>query len=286
MSSIHSASSQVLPLARAVQERLRTRRLGRPMESYESLGSTNERALAWARDGAPEGNTVVTDHQTDGRGRHGRRWAAQDGRSLTFSVVLRPSEVRSSGEGSRAALPLRRRGLIALAGGLAVCDAIADLGAALTPRLKWPNDVLLDSEKCCGVLVETASTGTSSAPVVLGIGLNVNQHDFPGVPAGRTPPTSLALAAGRSALERAPLLAQLLQHLEARYLSLFEDAGRAVRTACETRMAPLRTRMAVRPTAAGDRVEGAFLGLALDGALRLRTARGERTFHAGDVTTA
>ena len=276
--------SSALPLVRATRERLRTRQLGRPMEGHAVLGSTNERALAWAAAGTAEGSTVVAEHQTAGRGRHGRRWAAQSGRNLTFSVVLRPAESMPWRLGpAHAAFPAHRLGLLALAAGLAVCEAVA--GAVPAPVLKWPNDVLLNGQKCCGILLETTSAGTALGPVVLGVGLNVNQRTFRSVPAGRTPPTSLALAAGRP-LERAPLLAQLLGRLEARYLSLFEDGGRAVRRACEERLAGLGEPATLRSaTGAGHRLEGTVLGLAADGALRLQTAEGERTAHAGEVTT-
>ena len=262
------------------------------MEGYAALGSTNERAQSWAREGACEGSTVVTDHQTNGRGRHGRRWHAQAGQSLTFSLVLRPDRTGGSTPGVRPseevnahpALPAQRWGLVALAGGLAVCDALDDVAAPPSPRIKWPNDVLLNGQKCCGILVETSSTGPAPGPLVLGIGLNVNQRDFPAMPAGRTPPTSVALAVGRP-IERAPLLALLLQRIEARYESLFEDAGHAVRTACEKRLAALGERVTVQSTTSGETVDGTFLGLAADGAMRLQTAQGERTLHAGDVTT-
>ena len=275
-----SGSSDPLPLVRAVQRELRTHQLGRPMEGHAVLRSTNERALTWAQTDAPEGSTVVTDHQTAGRGRHGRCWESEAGQNLTFSVVLRPS----ASEGSTR-LPLRphRLGLLALASGLAVCETVAEVIPAGTPRLKWPNDVLLDNSKCCGILIESAASATTLGPVVVGIGLNVNQRAFPKVATKKTPPTSLALAAGRP-VARAPLLAQLLQRLEVRYQSLFEDGGQAVRQACEERLAALDQSVTVRCAPSGAPIEGTFIGLAPDGAMRLRLPEGERILHAGDVT--
>jgi BirA family biotin operon repressor/biotin-[acetyl-CoA-carboxylase] ligase len=254
------------------------------MEGHERLGSTNERALAWAADGAPEGATVAAEEQTAGRGRHGRRWHAQPGRNLTFSVVLRPAAASAD----REALPPARFGLLGPTAGLAVCEAIAEMlaetVAAPAPALKWPNDVLIEGAKCGGLLLETAGTA-----VVLGVGVNVNQQTFPDVAsendANSTAPTSLAQAAGRR-VERAPLLAQILRRFEARYESLFEDAGRrAVRAACEARLGALGERVTVERFRADERVEGIFLGLAPDGAMRLRSPGGaEHVFHAGDVT--
>jgi BirA family biotin operon repressor/biotin-[acetyl-CoA-carboxylase] ligase len=251
------------------------------MEAHATLPSTNERALQWAEGGTPEGSTVVADHQTDGRGRQGRGWQARSGQSLTFSVILRPG----GSSRQRAAWPARLRRLLPLAGGLAVCEAVAEVAGAPAPRLKWPNDVLLEGRKCCGVLAETVSTGSAAGPVVLGIGLNVGQRGFPGVPDEATPPTSLLLAAGPPAPERAALLADVLARLEARYDALLTGKDRSVRDACTERLANRGKRVAVRRLASGERVTGTVRGLAPDGALRLQTSAGtERTLRAGDVT--
>lgn len=252
------------------------------MEAHATLPSTNERALRWAEDGAPEGSTVVADHQTDGRGRQGRGWQARPGQSLTFSVVLRPGGFSRQRAAPRPAC-LRR--LLPLAGGLAVCEAVAEVAGAPTPRLKWPNDVLLGGRKCCGVLAETVSAGSATGPVVLGIGLNVGQRGFPSVPDEATPPTSLLLAAGPPAPERAALLADVLARLEACYDTLLAGKGRSVRDACTERLANRGKRVAVRRLASGERIAGIVRGLAPDGALRLQTSAGtERTLRAGDVT--
>ena len=285
-----NAPRPATPFSRAVRERLRTRCLGRPMEGHARLGSTNERALAWAADGgAPEGAVVTAEEQTAGRGRHGRRWHAQPGQNLTFSVVLRPAAASAD----RAALPPNRFGLLGPAGGLAACEAVADVlgtdGDSPAPALKWPNDVMIGGAKCCGVLLETPIAASKPAPVVLGVGLNVNQRAFPGVHSKHDPrrpaPTSLAQVAGRP-VERAALLAQILRRLEARYDSLFDETGRAaVRAACETHLTALGERVTVERFRSGERLGGVFEGLAPDGAMRLRTADGEEhVLHAGDVT--
>ena len=122
--------------------------------------STNRQAAAWAGAGARHGSLVAADYQTAGRGRLDRRWLAPAGSSLLFSVVLRP---RWKPE---------QLGLLGLAAGIAVCRHLGEVGVAAS--LKWPNDVLLGSRKVAGILAE-AVAGT----VVLGIGLNVRQQDFP-----------------------------------------------------------------------------------------------------------
>lgn len=122
---------------------------------FESIDSTNTWVLEQARSGAPEGLVAVADHQTAGRGRLGRVWEAPAGANLLMTVLLRPAVVSY-------------RSLACVA--LAARDACADVtGGAVTPDLKWPNDLLVDGAKLAGVLAETDGAGA----VAVGIGLNV-----------------------------------------------------------------------------------------------------------------
>ncbi|RMH53553.1 MAG: biotin--[acetyl-CoA-carboxylase] ligase, partial [Deinococcus-Thermus bacterium] len=135
-----------------------------------------------------------------GRGRRGRAWASAPGKSLTFSVLLRPT------------LPPSALALLSLAAGLALREAVG-LGG-----LKWPNDLLApDGRKLAGVLLEAQVSGEEVAYVLLGVGLNV-LHD-PGLPSEAA---ALAEFGGGS---RAELLARFLGRLEARYTELHRDPG-------------------------------------------------------------
>ncbi|PSQ90025.1 MAG: biotin--[acetyl-CoA-carboxylase] ligase [Bacteroidetes bacterium QS_8_64_10] len=257
-----------LPLLDDLHRHLRTERLGRPARGYQETGSTNRQAMTWTREGAPEGSLVVAEHQTAGCGRLGRSWNDASGRNLLFSVVLRPD------------LPAEGLSLITLAAGVAVTDAIA---ACLPhqPAIKWPNDVLVGGRKCCGMLLESSSKGTSPGPVVLGVGLNVNQEVFPDELAGRA--TSLLLEGGRP-VSRAPLLADLLRQLEKRYDALRCDEGASVREAYEARLAGCGDELTVRTADGSAEAGGTLHGVSETGALVLETASGRRTFHAGEVT--
>lgn len=136
------------------------------IEVVEETGSTNRDLLDAASEGAPEGRVLVTDHQTAGRGRQGRTWHDQPGSSLLCSVLLRPDPAWAS--------------LIPLATGLAVVAGVAST-AGVTPVLKWPNDVLVQTgpsgtipneRKLCGILAE--ATGSADAlVVVVGFGMNL-----------------------------------------------------------------------------------------------------------------
>ena len=242
------------------------------MRYRKTVGSTNADAAAWARNGAPEGAVVLAEQQTKGRGRHGRTWAAPPHQALTGSVVLRPD------------LPPDLFALIPLAASLAVADAIQTLALPHPPRIKWPNDVLIDGRKCCGMLLETTMRGASPQPdtyVVLGIGLNVNQTDFP----GNVNATSLRLETGQP-VARGRLWATLMQHLEARYDALHVPEQRAdLRSAYAERMLYRGQSITVRAPGTDRTRTGTVVGINATGALVLNTLTERIAFHAGEVTT-
>jgi BirA family biotin operon repressor/biotin-[acetyl-CoA-carboxylase] ligase len=240
------------------------------MQGFTSVASTNTQAQAWAAAGAPEGSTVVAEYQTAGRGRLGRSWQAQAGQNLTLSIILRPG------------FSAERLGLIILAASVAVAEAVESCTAPLIPSIKWPNDVLIGGRKCCGMLLETVLTGPARPTVILGIGLNVNQGQFP--PPLEEHATSLLLETGRFT-PRAPLLAALLSRLEHHYQSLALDDGKTVRERYRGRLARLNQRTRLHLTGTSEAIEGTIEGISETGAIILHTEAGPRVFHTGDVTT-
>lgn len=134
---------------------------------FESIGSTNDIALEWADQGAPDYSLVVADDQTNGRGRFNRRWITRPGTSLAFSLILKPT-----------AEELEKIALFSPLCGLAVHDAV-QIGLNLKPEIKWPNDVLLNRRKFCGILVEAAWTAGQINGIVLGIGINISAGSIP-----------------------------------------------------------------------------------------------------------
>ena len=171
-------------------EPLLSGRLGRPYRFVAECRST-QRLLG---EDEPEGTTVATNHQTEGRGRLGRAWEDAPGRGLLFSVLLRPT------------LHMAIWPELSLVAGEAVAAALP-----LDASVRHPNDVMVDGRKIAGILPE-ASTGR----VRLGIGINVNQTAAE-LPAETVKPaTSLRIETGQE-WERAPLLAAILLELETRY---------------------------------------------------------------------
>ena len=259
---------------------------GRPWRRFEfhpALASTNTRLrelLTAHTSAAPRGPggevaglwwVVATDHQTGGRGRLGRVWTVPDRASLAVSVavpVIDPSQV----------------GWLPLVAGLALSRAVREVSAAagheLTPRLKWPNDVLLADDgdrKLSGILCELVTVDRGQA-VVVGTGVNIDQtrDELPVDTA-----TSLALAG--VAVRREDLLVAYLDHLVEVLPGTPptgdpEAARAAYRQACATIGAQVRVHL---PT--GDAVEGSAVAVDDDGALVVSTAHGTRAFAAGDV---
>lgn len=199
--------------------------------------------------GLPEGALAVAEHQTHGRGRLGKMWEERPGESILMSILLRPPV------GSPTAQ-------LSLVTALATALAIEHV-TGLTAELKWPNDVLLGGRKVAGILLE----GDGDA-VLCGVGINVSQTADTLPRATRLPATSVALAAGRP-IDRALLLAVLVDRLEAEYDRWRHDGLRALLPAFAA-----RHRLTGREVTAG-RVTGTVAGVADDGALVLVTADGE-----------
>ena len=149
---------------------------------FESIHSTNTHAMAEGDSGAPDGMVYVADEQTAGRGRGAHGWESPPGSGLYVSVLLRPRLVPAD------ALWL------SLAAGLAVHDAVARV-ASLDADLRWPNDLLFGRRKFCGILSELNAEVTRIRHMVIGIGINVHQQQFP--PELRELATSLYIETGR-----------------------------------------------------------------------------------------
>jgi BirA family transcriptional regulator, biotin operon repressor / biotin---[acetyl-CoA-carboxylase] ligase len=170
--------------------------------------STQSEVQRRAVAGAPEGTVVTTGHQRAGRGQRGHDWWDAPGQSLLCSVLLRPD------------CPPAMVPQLSLVGGLAVAEALAAT-AGVSARIRWPNDLLVDGRKVCGILAEAATAGGRVEHGVLGIGVNLHQSAFPASLADRA--TSLRLLTGR-APDAPVLLAAILDRLGRRYAA-WQDGG-------------------------------------------------------------
>ena len=139
---------------------------GRQIHYAPQVGSTNDIAKELAAQGAPEGALVITDEQTEGRGRMGRRWLAPPNTSLLMSLIFRPD------------LPPDEANRLVMTVGLAAAEAI-EAQTELTVNVKWPNDLLISGAKVAGILAESGLIADQLDYVVVGAGINVNIRDTP-----------------------------------------------------------------------------------------------------------
>lgn len=169
--------------------------------AYKSIGSTNDEALAWVDEEAPDFSLVIAEEQTSGRGRFDRLWISKAGACLAFSLILRP---RPEDHPNLA--------LYAPLCGIAVRDALAEL-FDLDIQIKWPNDVLISRRKCCGILVESVWTGDVFKGLVMGIGINITADSLPPSEDSLYPATSLEEAVNRK-VDGLEVLGAVLRQIE------------------------------------------------------------------------
>jgi BirA family biotin operon repressor/biotin-[acetyl-CoA-carboxylase] ligase len=246
---------------------LETAFVGRNLEHWPEIESTNARARHLAEAGAPEGTVVITDHQTAGRGRLGRQWIAPAGSSLLMSLLFRPKVTPTQ---------VHRLTMIC---GLAAVDAI-EAETGLKAGLKWPNDILVGDAKAGGILTEIGLSGDRVDYAVVGIGLNVNLHPAQLPRDLLMEATSLSHVLGES-VPRLPLLRALLQAVETRYLAF--RSGHSPHSEWSERLVTLG--QAVTVVSGDSVVQGVAEGVDADGGLLVRADDGcLRTILAGDVT--
>jgi len=235
---------------------------------YYKIDSTNTAAMESAAAGAPEGNVLLAEEQTAGRGRGANHWTSARSTGIYCSVILRPQ------------LPPTEVLVLSLAVGLAVRSAVLDLNPGLAIDLKWPNDVLLGGKKFCGILTEMTAEPTRVRYLVVGIGINVNQTDFPAEL--RESATSLRLETGTE-WSRVELVAALLKSLDREYRTL--QAGGGAHESILQRFTQQSSWMRGREIAVDENGEftGVTNGLDERGFLRVRTSAGVRTVLSGTV---
>lgn len=235
---------------------------------YDSLGSTNTEAASWAMQGAAEGLCIVAEEQTAGRGRLDRRWISPRGDGLYCSFVLRPQ------------LEIRSMPLITLMASLAVHHALRET-CDLETDIKWPNDVMANGRKLCGILAEMVDT-TIGRAVILGIGINLAHDSFPDELNNIA--TSIEAATGRR-IDRDELLHALLVALTKEYSLLQSEGGNERVVENWTAASSYAEGQKIRVVNGNEILEGTTRGIELDGALRIETNEGElRVIRAGDVT--
>ncbi len=241
--------------------------IGRNVLHYFRIDSTNALALKAAADGAEHGTVVVAEEQTAGRGRLGRAWFSEKSSGIYTSIILRPPL-------SPAAAPV-----ITLMAGLAAQKAVKS-ATGLDADIRWPNDLLVNGKKVCGILTEMSAEVDQIHAVVIGIGINVNHSTMP--PELEDIATSLRIEA-RRVLSRVKVMVALLREVERYYQLLLKDGNRAITERWEAASSFAFGKRVRVVTGAGE-VFATTAGVEPSGALKIRHEDGrEELLVAGEV---
>ncbi|WP_027365681.1 biotin--[acetyl-CoA-carboxylase] ligase [Desulfotruncus alcoholivorax] len=262
-------ASPDVPFPAEVMSGLSATVFGHNLVHLEEVASTNAEAKKLAREGCPEGTVIIAETQNGGKGRLGRAWFSPRAGGLWFSIVLRPP------------VNLIDTPQVTMVAAVSVATAIRE-HTGVPAGIKWPNDILVDGKKICGILVELNAEMDRVDFMVAGIGLNVNigKGEFP--PELADIATSLSMESGRH-IYRVPLLRSLLQQFETWYYRWLNEGFAVVldkwRHMCVTLDCPVTVHT----------VKETYSGYAFDvddtGALLVRTRDGSvQRLVAGEVT--
>ena len=233
---------------------------------FEELDSTSSELLRHVGD-YDNLSVVAAVSQTAGRGQRGNRWLSKPGDNLTFSLLLRPEK-----------LPVREVMALTCLATLAVRDALCNEGVPAV--IKWPNDIYVGKKKICGMLVENGLDGTDIAWSVIGIGINLNQTEFPGELLN---PISLKRLTGRS-YELEPFLEKVCMGIEKLLPELASIEGRkGLREVYERDLFQKDILAKYRDLATGEEFIGTIRGITPEGLVRIEAEGLERTFGFKEV---
>ena len=198
-------------IAQEIMWQLDTKIIGRKILSYDTVDSTNAVAFSLAEQGAGEGTVVFAEAQRKGKGRLGRSWSSPKSKGIYCSLILRPQ------------IPPQKASLITLLAAVSCAEAIRER-TGLTAQIRWPNDILVNNKKVCGILTEMQVQDEQVQFIILGIGINVHTQ------VSKLPTGAGSLKEetkeGKRQFSRLELARELLCALEREYLS-FKDKGSA-----------------------------------------------------------
>lgn len=229
----------------------------------DQVDSTNDYLLALSKESKlPNGTSLVAHHQSKGKGQRLATWTTQAGKNLTCSTIFYPT------------LQIQAAFCLNMCASLAVQNVLQDLG--IRAQIKWPNDILVDGKKICGILVENSVQGKSIAQSIIGIGLNINQTDFEGT----FKATSISAELGEK-IDVNEIHQQLLAYLDF-WLDWMEQKNfRMIEQRYLKHLYQLNEKHEYQDQ--NGRFEGEIVGLSESGLLKMKTDAGMRLFDIKDV---
>ncbi len=250
-----------------IQARLKTKIIGRSIQHFPQIESTNTKARELAEQGAPEGTLVVAEYQTRGKGRMSRPWESPAGQNLLFSIILRPT------------LPPQQTFNLILLVSVALCQSI-QMETNLELMIKWPNDLYCREKKLAGILAEFAAESDRLDYVIIGVGLNVNWSPA-ALPEEAQPATSILQETGIRT-SRLEMLVSFLSGMERLYRQAQKEGYHFIKQAWD-RHSLIKNRP-VKVMNGEETWSGIAQGIDPQGALMVILDNGEKKrFLTGDV---
>ena len=245
----------------------KTEWLGNKIYYETEIDSTNTKAMKLAEEGAPHGTIVVTDHQTNGRGRRGRSWESPAGEAIAMTFLLRPK------------IDPNNASMLTLIAAMAVARGIED-ETGLKAGIKWPNDVVINRKKVSGILTEMSAQADYVNHIVVGIGINVHIQELP--EELKNIATSVFLELGMK-INRAALIERICEYFEA-YFEVFlqtEDLS-AISKQYDAYM--VNRNQPVKVLDPKDTYEGTARGITTRGELLVDTWESRKLVSSGEVS--
>ncbi|MBR1391559.1 MAG: biotin--[Lachnospiraceae bacterium] len=250
-----------------LQSLRKTKWVGERICYFDEIDSTNSRASQLAEEGALHGTLVVADHQNSGRGRRGRSWSSPSQTGIFMTLLLRPD------------IEPANASMLTLLAALAVARGI-EKNTGLTVQIKWPNDIVINGKKVCGILTEMNAQMDYVNHIIIGIGINVHNTEFPDEIVQTA--TSIYLESGRH-VQRAELIEAIWEEFEACYEGFLETQDlSSVLKEYDQYLVNRGKRVCVLDPK--GTFEGVAEGITERGELLVETAEGQRKVASGEVS--
>lgn len=251
-------------MVQTITNNLKTKSIGRQIHYYTQLGSTQELALYLAENNseAANGTVILAEHQDRGRGRLNSKWISPGG-GIWLSIILKPH------------MPANKGPLLSFTAALAVCDTIAQR-TGLESKVKWPNDILINHKKVCGILLDIATKGINIEYAIIGIGINANVNIQKILPymddykVSDASVTSLKNELSGKYVNRPAFLKTLFERFEHYYggLEKEENGALVILNRVKDRLDILNAKVTIEQS--NKMIEGVVVGLGSDGSLLLK----------------
>ena len=235
---------------------------------FDSIDSTNTKAQELAEQGYPSGTLVVADKQIAGKGRRGRNWESPSGCGIFMTLMLKPD------------INPNNASMLTLVSALAVAKALADI-TGKDAKIKWPNDIVIDGRKVCGILTEMSAQFDYINNIVIGIGINVNNSSFPEEISATA--SSLRLLSGGKKYRRAEIIEKIMEYFE-KYYSIFLETEDLSALVNEYDAMLVNMKKQVKVLDPKEPFEGKAMGITKTGELIVDTWESRKLVSSGEVS--